>query len=194
MYRYIFIATLVVLTETISMAKNNPIPFKTGWVMVKDDIEAFTRQTGFSLPPDIIAAYGRWNGGCIDGWFVFDVPSCEKLAVEKFLSFRPASGQPDPMGDFATTEIKNNPHLSGQRIEQIELLPFAIVDGSVAPKEKSNELNCRSVLALKRGMGAQVFLVSGKDGRSIKIAESLVDLLSRMSFWFQFLEPEKGNQ
>lgn len=188
----LFVSSFFVSAAIYCMAKNIPIPFKHGWAMKGEDIRRFERKAGISVPADVIHVYGAWNGGSIDGWLVFDVPQCEKLAVSKFLSFRNSPDGHDPAGDFVVTELTTNTYLSTQTFEKLDVVPIAVVGGSISTKEQKNTLNCRSVLVFKRESGASIFLLSGSDGRMIKVADSLTGLLERAVFWFQFLEPGKS--
>jgi hypothetical protein len=182
---------LVVAFRCALPAKNTPIPFKHGWVMKPAEVSEFARRVNFPVPAEVLAAYGRWNGGSVDGWLVFDAPGCTQLAVTKFLSLRiPPDGR-DPGGDSALTEVQKNPRLAAQPPDRLEFLPLAIVQGSVSEQEKDNPLNCRSVLALRRDAGTALFLLDEKTGKPLKVADSLADLLGRATFWFQFIEPGK---
>lgn len=183
------IALLSLASAHSIMAKDGVIPFKHGYAMKKEDVENFSRRTGFTVPRGVLTAYDRWNGGGIDGWLVFDMAGCEKMAVTKFFSLRHSAS--DPFSDLALTEIKRNVYLSSQSMAEIRLLPLAVVNGSVSQKEANNPLNCRSVLVLKRDEGDRVFLLSGKDGSLIKVAESFREFLSATTFWFQFVDPAK---
>ena len=111
-----------------------------------------------------IAAYGKWNGGSIEGSLVFDTPVCRQMAVSKFLSLTDVETGGDRYRDSILTEMRTNealaPYAAVYRVEEMPYIPFAVVAGSIDEREKKNRFNVRSALVFNR-YGKSVILLSG---------------------------------
>lgn len=191
--RYLIFTLLGVLpmNDALSSRFSQLIPFKHGYALGDEDYSRFEQATLFKLPESIIAAYGRWNGGALDGWYVFSVPQCRDLAVGSFLRFR---GYHDSNNEIdALSEIQRNAWLSLRNDKLFDVVPFAIVEGSVSDDEENNALNKRSVLVFKRGGGDSVYMVNGATGELLLISSSLQEFLTKSVFWFQFMKPGQAD-
>ena len=153
--------------KLVTLASFKKIPFKQGRAW-RGPVErnAFERKINFRFPTDFLGAYGDWNGGSLDGYFVFDTAICKEMCGSTFFSMLDLEADEDQFSDSILRAVENCPLLKKHPLNEIPFIPFAKAGASRAAEERRNPYNVPSLLAFERKTKS-VFLLSGNKNRKV---------------------------
>ena len=164
--------------QLVTLASFKTIPFKHGRAWRESgERKAFERKINFRFPAELVEAYGEWNGGSIDGYFVFDTAICKEMCGSTFFSLLDVEPEEDGFKDSILAAVQKSPFLKKYALDEIPFIPFAAVGASRDSEERKNPYNVPSLLAFERKTKS-VFLLSGYKNRKVFLAKSWKDFAS----------------
>ena len=171
--------------QLVALASLKIIPFKHGRMWSgSEERRAFERKINFRFPTDLLDAYGDWNGGSLDGYFVFDTAICKEMCGSTFFSLGDIDAKEDNSEESILTAVRNSALLKKYPLNEIPFIPFAEVGASRAAEERRNPYNVPSLLAFERKTKS-VFLLSGHKNRKVFLAKSWKEFASMAEVVFE---------